>query len=74
LGDREGVAVRVLEVGDLGVALEGGDALLVGLQLRFVVALEGDALPAELLHDSLDGVDAPAGQGLGGLARVLGER
>ena len=60
MGDREGVAVRVFEVGDLGVALERGDALLVGLQPRFVVLLKGDAPLGELLYDSLDVVDAPA--------------
>ena len=48
MSDREGVAVRVFEVGDLGVALEHGDALLVGLQPRFVVVLEGDAPLGEL--------------------------
>src|ERR671921_527014 len=71
LGDREGVAVRVFEVGDLGLALEGGDALLVGLQPRFVVLLEGDAPLGELVYDSLDIVDAPASQGRCGLASVL---
>ena len=38
-GDREGVTIRVFEVGDLGFALERGDALRVGLQSRFVVLL-----------------------------------
>jgi len=64
LSDREGVAVRVLEVGDLGATLERGDALLVRDDRPFVVALEGDAPRGELVYDSLDVVDAPA------LARV----
>src|SRR5215203_3380179 len=72
LGDREGVAIRVFEVGDLGVSLERGDAPLVGPQPRFVVLLEGDAPLGELVPDPLDVVDAPAGQGLRGLAHVLG--
>ena len=60
MSNREGVAVRVFEVGDLGLTLERGDALLVGLQPRFVVVLEGDAPLGELLYDSLDVLDAPA--------------
>ena len=56
----EGVAVRVFEVGGLGVALERGDALLVGLQPRFVVVLEGDAPLGELVYDPLDIVDTPS--------------
>jgi hypothetical protein len=44
LSDREGVAVRVLEIGYLGVSLERGDALLVRDDRPFVVALEDDAL------------------------------
>ena len=54
------MAVRVFEVGHLGASLERGDALLVGLQPRFVVVLEGDAPLGELLYDSLDVLDAPA--------------
>jgi hypothetical protein len=44
LSDREGVAVRVLEIGDLGLSLERGDAFLVRDDRPFVVALEDDAL------------------------------
>ena len=44
MSDREGVAVRVLEIGDLGVSLERGDALLVRDDRPFVVALEDDPL------------------------------
>ena len=60
MSDREGVAVRVLEIGDLGVSLERGDALLVRDDRSFVVALEDDALRGELVYDSLDVIDAPA--------------
>jgi hypothetical protein len=44
LRDRECVAIRTPEVGDLGSSLEGGDALLLRDDRSFVVALEGDAL------------------------------
>jgi hypothetical protein len=43
LSDREGIAVRIPEVGDLGATLERGDAPLVRDDRPFVVALEGDA-------------------------------
>jgi hypothetical protein len=43
LSDRKGVAVRVLEIGDLGLSLERGDALPVRDDRPFVVALEDDA-------------------------------
>src|SRR5215211_2950630 len=36
LGDREGVAVGILEVGDLGVVLKSCDTILGGLQPRLV--------------------------------------
>jgi hypothetical protein len=36
LGNREGVAVGLLEVGGLGVALKSCDAILGGLQTRLV--------------------------------------
>jgi hypothetical protein len=71
LSNREGVAVRVFEVGDLGVTLERGDALLVGLQPQFVLLLEGDAPLGELVDNPLDVIDAPASQGRCGLASVL---
>src|SRR5918998_562760 len=71
LSDREGVAVRIPEVGYLGAALERGDALLVRYGRPFVVALEGDAPGIEFLYDPLDVVDAPASQGRRRLARVL---
>src|SRR4028119_601088 len=71
LGDREGVAVGILKIGDLGVALEGGDAPPLGLQLRLVVALEDHAPAGKLLDYPLDALDTPAGQGRRGLAGVL---
>ena len=71
MSNREGVAVRVFEVGDLGFTLEHGDALLVGLQPRFVVVLEGDDPVGDLLYHSLDVLDAPASQGRCGVASVL---
>jgi hypothetical protein len=43
LSDRKGVAVRILEIGDLGLSLERGDALPVRDDRPFVVALEDDA-------------------------------
>src|SRR4028119_1685990 len=71
LGDREGVAVGILKIGDLGVALEGGDAPPIGLQPRLVVALEDHAPAGKLLDYPLDALDTPAGQGRRGLAGVL---
>jgi hypothetical protein len=63
LSDREGVAVRVFEVGDLGATLERGDALLGRYDQLFVVALKGDAPGIELVYHFLDVVDASASQG-----------
>ena len=65
------MAVGVFEVGYLGVTLKRGDALLVGLQPRFVVVLEGDTPLGELLYDTLDVLYAPASQGRCGVACVL---
>ena len=54
MSDREGVAIRIPEVGNLGAPLERGDALLVRYDRPFVVALEGDALRGELVYNHLD--------------------
>ena len=74
MSNREGVAVRVFEVGDLGVTLERGDALIVGLQPRFVVLLEGDASLGELLYDSLDVLDPQLARVAVDLPACSGER
>ena len=68
MGDGERVAVGVLEVGDLGVALEVGYPPPVRLEPRLVVALEDHAPLRELRDYPLD---APTGQGRRGLAGVL---
>src|SRR4028118_558615 len=60
---RKGVAVRVPEVGDLGVLLERSDALLVRDDRPVMVALECRTPFGELVDDPLDVVDVPAGQG-----------
>jgi hypothetical protein len=44
LSDREGVAIWIPEVGDLGFTLKRGDALLVRGYRHFVLALEGVAV------------------------------
>jgi len=71
LSDREGVAIWIPEVGDVGSTLECGDALLVCGYRSFVVALEVYALRGEFVNDLLNVVDVPAGQSRRRLAGVL---
>jgi hypothetical protein len=71
MGDREGVAVWVIEIGDLSVAVERGDALPVCDDRPLVVALEDNALRGELIYDALDVIDVLASQGRRRLTCVL---
>jgi hypothetical protein len=53
LGDGERISVGVLEVGDLGSALERGDAFIIRDDRSLVVVLERDARRDELVDNPL---------------------
>ena len=51
MSDREGVAVRIPEVGDLGAPLARGDTPPIRDDRPFVVTLEGDASGGPVLQE-----------------------